>query len=84
MKKWLSSAPFRVLVSALLIIILLYIMRDRYGQIVSALKGTDIALFWIGMLVFIGALAAASLRLKIIVQAEENFRNPAWAFCSLG
>lgn len=73
-RRHFSTSLLRVAISVLFILILLYIMRDRYHQILDALKGTDISLFGIGVAVFIAALATASIRLKIIVQAEENFR----------
>lgn len=74
MKKTLLSFLFKITVSLSLIIILLYIMRDKYGQIWSVLKATNLSVFGLGMAVFMLALAAASVRLKLIVQAEEDFR----------
>jgi len=74
MKKISLSFLLKIAVSLTLILILLYIMRDKYAQIWSVLKGTDMVMFSFGVLVFIAALATASLRLKLIVQVEEGFR----------
>ena len=71
MKKIFSSA-LRTFISLALIVILLYIMRDRYGEIVSTLKGTNISIFLLALLVFILALCVASFRLELLVKAQEN------------
>lgn len=60
----------RTAVSAGLIILLLYIMRDKYPQIVEALKGTNPYLFIASLVIFIICLMLASLRLKLIIAAQ--------------
>lgn len=61
----------RVIISLSLIIILLYIMRDKYGQILEVYSHTDLKVFGSGLLLFIAALTLASLRLKTIIEAQE-------------
>lgn len=60
------------LISALFIVILLYIMKDKYGQIIEVLKKTDIAVFAAGFLVFMAALAIAAFRLRLIIEAHGD------------
>jgi len=61
----------RALISAALIIILVYMMRGKYHAIVGAVKGTKIAIFILALFTFICAGALASLRLKIIVNIQN-------------
>ena len=61
----------RVFVSAALIVILLYIMRGNYNQIGKVLKGTNLFIFTFAFALFIGAVALATLRLKLICEAQE-------------
>ncbi len=64
--------PFlRIFISLALIIILLYIMRDKYGDILKALKSAKIAMFSLGLVAFFLAITVASLRLKIIIAAQD-------------
>ncbi len=70
MKKVIFSL-LRVFISILLIVILLYIMRDKYADIAARLKGTNMALFSLAFLAFAGATLIASLRLKMIGAAQE-------------
>lgn len=65
------SSFIRVSVSLLLITILLYAMRGNYGQILSVLKGTSIATFFLAFLAFILAVSISSIRLKLIVAAQD-------------
>jgi hypothetical protein len=46
-------------------------MRGKYGQIVTVLKSTDLAVFLLGTLVYMGAHLSASLRLKLIAKAQN-------------
>lgn len=62
----------KALISFLFIVILLYIMRGKYGQIIDVLKKTDLAIFAAGYLVFLLALAIAAFRLKLIIQAHGD------------
>lgn len=62
----------RGFISLLLIAILLYIMRDKYSQIVKALGNANPLLILTGLLAFICAISIASVRLKLIVDAQEN------------
>lgn len=61
----------RIFVSGALILILLYIMRGKYGEIIAVLKGTKIAVFSLGLFIFICAIAVASIRLKLIINTQE-------------
>jgi uncharacterized protein (TIRG00374 family) len=70
MKKRLFTI-IRVIVSLSLIIVLLYIMRDKYGQIIAAYKQANLSAFAAGLLIFIAAIAIASVRLKMIIEAQE-------------
>jgi len=47
-------------------------MRNKYGQILDVLKGANISIAGLGLMIFTMALAAASVRLKIIVGAQGN------------
>ncbi len=47
-------------------------MRDKYGQIVSAIKGMRAELFGAALLIFILATSLASLRLKLLVEAQKG------------
>lgn len=70
MKKRFFSI-LRIAVSILFMIILLYIMRDKYDEIAARLKTTNLALLSLAVLAFLGAIAIASLRLKLIIKAQE-------------
>lgn len=70
MKKAVLSLLLRIAVSLALIILLLYFMRGKYGEIISVLSETSVSLFCLAVLVYIIAILAASLRLKIIVDAQ--------------
>lgn len=64
--------PFiRTAVSILLIGILLYIMRGKYGDIVRALRSTNPAIFIAAFLVFTSASVIASFRMKLIITAQN-------------
>ncbi|MCX5678234.1 MAG: lysylphosphatidylglycerol synthase transmembrane domain-containing protein [Candidatus Omnitrophica bacterium] len=70
MKK--KIGPFlRTAVSLLLIIILLYIMRGKYGDIVEALKNTNMYIFALAFAAFMLASIIASFRLKLIIEAQD-------------
>lgn len=62
----------RVTVSVLLIAILLYIMRDKYGEIFGALKKASIPMFGLALLFFIFATFIASYRLKLIIHTQGD------------
>lgn len=70
MKKILQ-ASLKVFVSLILIVILLYIMRGKYDQILRAIAETDIRLFFAATALFICAIIVASYRLMFIVEAQE-------------
>lgn len=72
MKRVLTSVYFRVIVSLALIVILLYIVRDKYGAIASALKGTDLNIFSVALALFFSAIALASCRLLLIIRAQSG------------
>lgn len=70
MNKTIRSVIIRVTVSFALILLLLYIMRGKYGEIAAALKGTSLPVFCAGLAIFITALFVASFRLKLIIDAQ--------------
>ena len=70
MKKIIGPAV-RTAVSLLLILILLYIMRGKYGEIASALKNTNIAVFIAAFIAFILAAVISGFRMKLIIQAQD-------------
>ena len=70
MKKRFMSF-LRVFVSLILIVMLLYIMRGKYGDIWNVLKGASVAMLGLAVLAFVIALAIASIRLKVIIEAQE-------------
>ena len=74
MKKTHLSLLIRVSVSLVLILILLYIMRDKYTNVLSVLKGARISLVSLGLLCFAGAIGVASVRLKLIIDAQDNVK----------
>jgi hypothetical protein len=61
----------RVVVSLLFIGILLYTMRGNYRAIFELIKHTRISTFAYSVFVFFLALAIASMRLKILFEAQE-------------
>lgn len=46
-------------------------MRGKYGQIATVLKGTDLATFFLGTVVYMVALLLASFRLQLIAKAQS-------------
>ena len=69
-KKQLISICVRTAISLALILILLYIMRDNYARIWQAIRGANMLLFLFALAVFFIAQIAASVRLKLIVEAQ--------------
>lgn len=70
MKK--KIGPFlRIAVSLLLIIVLFYVMRGKYGDIARTLKNTNMYAFAMAFAVFIIACAIASFRMKLIIEAQD-------------
>jgi len=65
------SILIRAAVSIGLIVLLLYIMRGKYGQIIAALQRTDAALFAAAFAAYLAALTLASLRLMLIIRAQD-------------
>ena len=70
MRKILSSA-IRVFISVFFMLLLLYIMRDKYPQILKAFASTNVPIFFLGFLIFVGACAVASVRLKLLIGAQD-------------
>lgn len=70
MTKKIVSICVRAIISLGLILILLYIMRGKYVQILDAIKGANIMFLGLGVAAFIGALTLASIRLKLIIDAQ--------------
>lgn len=46
-------------------------MRDKYPQILKAFASTDVPTFFLGFLIFVAACAAASVRLKLLIGAQD-------------
>lgn len=72
MKNRATSVILRVAVSGLLIIILLYIMRDKYGLIGQALKKTNPALFAAGLVAYAAAIIVSAIRFKLIIASQDK------------
>lgn len=70
MKKVLSSA-IRAFISISFILILLYIMRDKYPQILKIFSSTKAPLFILSLFIYALACAIASIRLKLLIEAQE-------------
>lgn len=70
MKKLLSSA-IRAFISLFFIVLLLYIMRDKYPQIIKVFTSTRVPIFLLSVFLFIVAIFVASERLKLITHAQE-------------
>lgn len=70
MKKLLSAA-IRAFISLFFIILLLYIMRDKYPQIIKAFASTKVLIFALALFFFICAIFVASERLKLIIRAQQ-------------
>ncbi len=70
MRKQLSFI-IRITVSLALIMVLLYVMRGKYGQILDVLKGASLPVFGIAFAAFIMAIATASFRLMLIIEAQD-------------
>ncbi|MDD5429007.1 MAG: lysylphosphatidylglycerol synthase transmembrane domain-containing protein, partial [Candidatus Omnitrophica bacterium] len=64
------SICLRTAVSLGLILILLYIMRGEYTQIWSAIKGANVLFIGLSVMAFFVAIMLASLRLKLITDAQ--------------
>jgi hypothetical protein len=60
----------RVAVSIALILILLYVMRGKYSEIIHALAHVRVGLFIAGVLIFILTIAVASYRFKLIIDVQ--------------
>lgn len=60
----------RAFISLSFILLLLYIMRDKYPQIIRVLASTKAFIFILSFLIFILACSVASIRLKLIIGAQ--------------
>jgi len=72
MNKNQINFAIRAFVSVALIIILLYIMRDKYADIINALKQMRVGIFVWAFFSFFAAISLASIRLKLIVGAGQE------------
>ena len=72
MRKRIISICVRAFVSLALIAILLYIMRGNYAQIWDAVKSTNLFFLFLALAAFLTALVIASIRLKLIVDAQNS------------
>ena len=70
MNKTLSQA-LRTFVSAFFIILLLFIMKDKYPQILKAFSSTKVPIFLAGILIFTSAVFTGSLRLRLLIEAQN-------------
>ncbi len=70
MTKRLSQA-LRAFVSVFFIVLLLYIMRDKYPQILKAFAATKVPVFLLGLVIFAAAAGVGSIRLKILIGAQN-------------
>ncbi len=70
MKQWIYTA-LRGAISLILIVLLLYIMRGNYDTVADILRYTDISIFACSIGIFILAISIASLRLKMIIAAQD-------------
>ena len=73
-------AFLKIFVSVGLILVLLYLMRDKYAQVGQVLKGTNIPAFGLALVIYLFAIALASLRFKIIAKAQDIDTTFAEAF----
>ncbi len=62
---------FRSSVSILLILLLFYIMRGKYGEIAGVLQKTSLPIFTLAFLAFIAASLIASFRMKLLIEAQS-------------
>ncbi|MDO8536184.1 MAG: lysylphosphatidylglycerol synthase transmembrane domain-containing protein [Candidatus Omnitrophota bacterium] len=69
MNKTLSQV-LRAFVSVFFIILLLYIMRDKYAEILKVFASTKVPIFLSGLLIFAGAASIASIRLRLLIEAQ--------------
>ncbi len=60
----------RASVSILLIMLLLYIMRGKYGEIAGVLRSANPSIFMLAFLFFTIASFVASFRMKILIEAQ--------------
>jgi len=72
MNKRHINIAVRSLISVMLLVILLYIMRGKYADILNALRGISVRFLAPAFTSFFGALALSSLRLKLIVEASGD------------
>jgi uncharacterized protein (TIRG00374 family) len=70
MNKTLSQG-LRAFVSIFFIVLLFYIMRDKYSQILSAFASTKVPIFLLALLIFAAAASVASVRLKLLIEAQD-------------
>lgn len=69
MKKLLSSS-IRAFISLFFITLLLYIMRDKYPQILRTFASTKVPIFLLSLIIFIAAVIVASTRLRFLIEAQ--------------
>lgn len=69
MNKTLSQT-LRAFVSISFILLLLYIMRDKYPQILRAFASTKVPVFLLALLIFAIAVFVASIRLRLLIEAQ--------------
>ena len=70
--KQIISVSIRAFISIALILILLYIMRGKYAEIWGALKDANILFLSLGLAAYMAALVLASLRLRLIIDAQKT------------
>ena len=70
MKKSTIFQIIRAGVSLSLILLLLYIMRGKYAQIIESITRANLPLLIASLTVFLAAITLASLRLMLIIAAQ--------------
>ncbi|MDD3905106.1 MAG: lysylphosphatidylglycerol synthase transmembrane domain-containing protein [Candidatus Omnitrophica bacterium] len=72
MKKRIISIALRTFISVGLIVLLLYIMRGKYDEIWSAIKGSQPLLLILAIAAFVLAMGFASFRMVLIINAQSG------------
>lgn len=65
-----ASQALRAFVSIFFIALLLYIMRDKYPQIIKAFASTNGPVFLLGLLIYTAAAGVSSIRLRLLIEAQ--------------
>ena len=69
--KTILSSSIRTFISVFFIVLLLYIMRGEYPQILKAFASTKVPIFIAGLLLFVSAISVASVRFELLIKAQD-------------